>query len=300
MTNQLRIMNAAGWCKDVATVKKLAKTPVTEIAVGSITVGERAGNTGTVFWESPARSYALNSLGLPNPGIEKFLAMLPEMRAIAHDAGKRLRVSIAGFDPNEYVTLARMVRPFADTTELNLGCPNVWSEGTQKVIVSHEPKLMKDILSAISAMLRIEWSLPWHHIAVKLSPYSDPRMMGSVIELLSSDIGKSVVAEVVTCNTFPNCYGFEADGKSAITPAYGFAGLSGTALKGIALGQVRMFANGLQHLGVDVIGVGGISSGLDVLDMYRAGARGVQIGTHYFSRGEKVFQEIIGEYADLV
>ncbi len=60
--SKLRLMNAAGWCKDIETVRKLAKTPIHEITVGSITLEQRAGNEGNVFWQSPDGTYALNSL----------------------------------------------------------------------------------------------------------------------------------------------------------------------------------------------------------------------------------------------
>lgn len=295
-TNELRIMNAAGWCKDIATVQKLLRTPITEVTVGSITLKKRTGNEGTVFWESPDGSYALNSLGLPNPGLDTFLTILPEMRAVTHDTGKGLRVSIAGFDPDEYSVLVWGIHPFVDTLEFNFGCPNVWGSDGQKVIASNEPELMENILT--TAVGKLDSKLARPRLAIKLSMYSDPRMIGSIIKMLSGAL-RNEIQEVVTCNTFPNGYGFDARGKPAITPACGFAGLSGPALKGIALGQVCMFANGLQHLGIDVIGVGGISSGEDIRNMYRAGASGVQIGTHYFSHGEKIFQEVMSEYVHL-
>ena len=69
------------------------------------------------------------------------------MVKIAHDAGKTLRVSIAGFKPEEYGKLARVIlESEADEIEINLGCPNVWNNGEQKPIASFSRELREEIL----------------------------------------------------------------------------------------------------------------------------------------------------------
>jgi dihydroorotate dehydrogenase (fumarate) len=80
---------------------------------------------------------------------------------------------------------------------------------------------------------------------------------------------------------------------------YGLAGVAGSALKPISLGQVQQFRTLLPE-SFDIIGVGGISTGRDVLDYLRAGADSVQVGTHYFQNGPRVFSEILQEFVDLV
>lgn len=293
--SNLRIMNAAGWCKDVDTVRKLARTPVSEITVGSITRDPRQGNEGNVFWQSPDGVYALNSLGLPNPGLEAYRILLIQMQGIALVSKKHLRISIAGFSPDEYAVLARGVLPFVDTLEINLGCPNVWGMTGQKPIASFDPALMWDIFDRVRKVHDEENLHP--RIAVKFSPYSEPAMLDRVVELVKAH--GDFIDEIVTSNTFPNAFGWDGE-KPAITPGGGFAGMSGKAMKGIALGQAARFRAELDPADFVVTAVGGITSGTDILDFARIGVTSVQVGTHYFVHGEKVFSELLQECAELV
>lgn len=293
--SQLRIMNAAGWCKDVGTVRKLAKTPVSEITVGSITRDPRLGNEGNVFWQSPDGVYALNSLGLPNPGLEKYRRLLPEMCTIADDAGKELRVSIAGFSPKEYAELALTVAQHAGIIELNLGCPNVWGADGQKPIAAFSTELTANIIHHVAESLQ-DMGNDKPRIALKLSPYSDPMQMDRIIAAIQSE--RLFIDEVVTSNTFPNAFAWDEE-KTAITPGGGFAGMSGKAMKGIALGQAARLRTAFHHHGITVIGAGGTTTGGDLLDFMRLGVMSVQVGTHYFLNGEKVFSELLQECAEL-
>lgn len=289
-------MNAAGWCKDIETVRELAKTPVSEITVGSITLEPRPVNEGNVFWQSPDGTYALNSLGLPNPGIATYRKRLPEMQKIAHAANKKLRVSIAGFSPSEYFKLAVGIARNVDVIEVNLGCPNVWGAEGQKPIPSFNPALTTSIINSVAEALQdMGNDLP--RIAIKLSPYSDPLQMDTIISVIQSE--RLFVDEVVTCNTFPNAFAWQ-DGARAITPGDGFAGMSGSAMKAIALGQTKRLHGALHCHGIEIVGVGGIATGQDVVDFAQLGVKKVQIGTHYFVHGEKVFSELLQEVADLV
>lgn len=104
--------------------------------------------------------------------------------------------------------------------------------------------------------------------------------------MLNHCVGPQPLA-VVTCNTFPLAYA----GEKSITAQGGFAGLSGLAMKPIALGQVRQFR---QHLDerIAVIGVGGITTGDDIVDFLEAGAVGVEITSLAHWAGDpRSFQE---------
>ncbi|MDO8691281.1 MAG: dihydroorotate dehydrogenase, partial [Dehalococcoidia bacterium] len=127
------LMNAAGTCKSLDEVKQLSRASTSAIMVGSITLQERAGNSGNVYVAGPR--FSLNSLGMPNPGASYYEKHLPTMAALAHDAGKPLLVSVAGFTPPEYGELAAVAFDGgADAVELNLGCPNVWQAEQLKPI----------------------------------------------------------------------------------------------------------------------------------------------------------------------
>ncbi len=288
----LQLMNAAGWCKSLDEVRRLARTPVSEITVGSITTETRPGNSGATFWHPDDESYALNSLGLPNQGLEAYLNMLPEMRSIAEDNGKRLRVSIAAFNPNEYRTMAVAVAPFCDTVELNLGCPNVWGRSGQKPIACFNITLLEEILDRFVTFDRESEA----RIAVKVSPYSDPLLLQSVAKVIKDS---DAVNEIVTCNTFPNAFAYDVEGRPAITAGDGLAGMSGRALKAIALGQASQFRNMMSWNDYSIVGVGGVTQAEDIIDFMRAGVWKIQIGTHYFLNGPRVFSNLLEELVRL-
>jgi len=270
------IMNAAGTCKSLADVKELAKSAVSAIMVGSVTVEQRNGNLGNNPWVPlPEAGFSLNSLGLPNPGLSAYRNLIPEMKKIARDANKPLFVSVAGFSPDEYVTFARaMLDVGADFVELNLGCPNVWGDDGQKPIASFDLDLIRQIVSDVSDDV--------DRFGVKLSPYSNPDQLSATAKFLSG--WKSCVQFVTTSNTYPNGYAVNAAGQPHVSVGVGLAGLGGQALKPIALGQLRQLKDQLDP-STHLIGVGGISSGQDVLDYVRTGATLVQVEVFFYLNG---------------
>lgn len=283
-----RIMNAAGWCKDVAEVRSLSTIPViTDITIGSVTYEPRALNTApdgsacTTFWSD--EDIALNSLGLNNGGSDYFNKHLPAMHRIAHRAGKRLRRSIAGFSPEEYGTVASFGGGYVDEDELNVGCPNVWGDEGQKPIASFEPDLLHAIMCAY------EQAVPQKPYAVKLSPYSNPMEIPRIAQVLNAHAQCSTV---VLCNTFPNGFAFGDDATPAIGVGKGLGGLSGPVMLPIALGHIVQFQEHLHKK--HIIGVGGITYGEDAVDYARLGIAGVQVGTQYFQTSNRpvIFQEI--------
>jgi dihydroorotate dehydrogenase (fumarate) len=280
------VMNGAGSCKTMEDVKMLSRLPVSAIMVGSVTWEERAGNSGDVFWtSSPHFFYSLNSLGLPNRGCRYYREVLPEMVRIAHDCGKPLFVSVAGFSAREYADLARnMFEAGSDLVELNLGCPNAYTAGgVQHQIASFDPIQVSRILQAVHFEVG-----PEAKVAVKLSPYADPIMIPSVTRAISS---WQMVKAVTTMNTFPNATYLE-EGRHVTSSANGLAGLAGPAILPIGLGQVQQLR---ELLSKDVIGVGGVGSGQAVRDYQRVGATAVQVTSAYLSRGGDIFRQILEE-----
>lgn len=255
------LYNGAGTVKKVEDVQEMARSNSGAILVGSITVAERTGNTGQVFWVGPTGS--LNSLGIPNGGIPYYRKHLPEMVRIAHDAGKPLFVSVAGFKPKEFGELCDVVaNSDADGVELNFGCPNIWDSGEQKGIFSFYPDLIGQALeyarkTAGDSLIMM----------AKVSPYSNPLQLKEVAEVINAH---GVIHAITTTNTFPNAYGEDQSGKSLITPGGGLAGFAGPGLKYIALGQVKQWRAALPP-SIGVIGVGGISSGEDMAEFFYSG-----------------------------
>jgi len=317
------LLNAAGTCRTVEDAAVFARSACAAVVVGSITLEPRAGNPGTVFHSARPRGagagpFALNALGLPNRGAAFYREHLPEMTEIVHQAGKPIVLSVAGFDTDEYAELAAVgARGGADLVELNLGCPNVWDGGRQKRVVCFDPvrsaAICRRVAAALSATVPAgavpAGAVPAGTVppggsapprfGVKISPFSDPAALAELAEALAALAGTAAApAYVASANTFPNALAFDERGRSVTDVE--LAGLSGPALRPIALGQVRQL-RALLPATIDVVGAGGISTGADLLDHLRAGASAAQAATAFWSRGGDagVFGEILAGYAEL-
>ncbi len=251
-----------------------AKTPaltkmwleVAPTVSGSYTPNESSGNPGKVVYpdnleELLALGAGNNSLGMPNIGYPRAAAELATIKA-----KQPLIVSVAGFYPEDYwlgVEIFQAV-PNVAAIELNKGCPNKQEEHSGD-IMSFDPKAVRQTLDGLVAR---EVTKP---LWLKFSPYSNPNELKRMAQLINEYRHKLNLA-VVTCNTFPNSY----MPRAALTPNQGRAGLSGKAMKYIALGQVHQFREHLDPI-IDVIGSGGCLTGDDIVDMLDAGAKGVQL-----------------------
>ncbi len=274
------VMNAAcSVAKSPDDILALSQTRAGIVLIGSITLESREGNPEPRWFVGD--NYALNSFGMPNNGAAYYAENLPEMISTIHSSGKKVALSIAGFSTDEYVQLAEVAdKAQVDFLELNLGCPNVRIDGAQKPIVSFDSQSLKEIVEAVSAVT----SIP---LFVKLSPYSNPADLGRVAETIKQT---KKVAAVVTCNTFPNGLMFDESGEPVI--ASELAGVSGQALKPIALGQVRQFRKLLPET-IVVIGVGGIETKEDVQLFMEAGAAMVQVATLIVRDGHSAIDRLL-------
>lgn len=278
------LLNAAGTAKTVDDVGRLARSAVSAVTVGSITLAERAGNAGEVF--TATDGYAINALGLPNRGADFYRDELPKMADLTRAVGKPLIVSVAGFSPDEYGELAGLsASTGADLVELNLGCPNVWNDGSQHRIASFDPEL---VARSVAAAIAAADGVP---IGAKLSPLADPTLLAEVAAVLAD----SGVRFVVSCNTFPNGLALRPDGRSAIDVEYG--GVSGGSMKPIALGQVGQLRR-LLPSSIDLVGTGGVRRGTDIDDFRHAGAVAVGAATLFWTSGEdpRCFGDLLADW----
>lgn len=280
------IMNGAGPVKTPDDVRVVATSRSAAVLVGSITLEERLGNEGDTYYMEPGGRFSMNSKGLPNGGLAYYLKNLPEMVRIAHDNGKPLLVSIAGFSPDEYKRISSEIASTGiDGIELNLGCPNVWGvEGKQKGIVGFNMDATSEILDKQQLALGSDF---W--VSMKPPPYSDPSQL---VEAAKTFSRFAIVKGVTASNTFPNTAYFD-QGKAVITPGGGFGGYAGEAIRPIALGQVMQFREALPAR-IGIIGVGGISQSRHLIDFLRAGASAAQVTTAYINEGPGVFARLRG------
>ncbi|MEJ5360913.1 MAG: dihydroorotate dehydrogenase [Spirochaetota bacterium] len=215
----------------------------------------RAGNPGPRIAETP--SGMLNSIGLENVGLEAFLLhKLPFLLK----ANATVIPNIAGHSVEENVELAKTLSHTNGIAaiELNVSCPNVKEGGIafgQDVMIFS--KLLEKVRNVTNGVL-----------IVKLSPnVTDITQFARA----AKEIGADAVSAV---NTF---IGMKIDittGKPYF--ANTFAGLSGPAIKPLAL---RMVYQIVQNVDIPVIGIGGIFSFEDALEFLMAGAQAIQIGT---------------------
>lgn len=219
----------------------------------------RAGNPSPRIAESPAG--LLNSIGLENIGLEAFIAeALPPLLA----RGAVVVPNILGDSPEEYARLAgALARSGAAFIELNVSCPNVARGG---LAFGAEPEATYEVTAAA---VEAAGGLP---VMVKLTPLAADVVK---VALAAQQAGARAVSLI---NTIP-AMAIDLDRRRpGLANVVG--GLSGPAVKPVALRQVWLCA---QALDIPVVGLGGIESARDALEFILAGARAVQVGTAIFS-----------------
>lgn len=206
----------------------------------------------------------INAVGLEGPGVASWcVESLPRLEA----AGATVVASIWGRSVEEYRTAAGMLARVGTricALEVNLSCPNL--EGRSSMF-AHDVSLTADVMRAVTE----ECGVP---VWAKLSANTD-----RLIDIAASarDAG---AAAVTLINTM---LGMQIDTVSGRpTLGNGGGGLSGPPIHAIAVRAVHDVAKALPDL--DIIGVGGISSGGDAVEMMMAGAKAVQVGTASFAR----------------
>lgn len=223
----------------------------------TITQDPRIGNAPWRTVETAAGM--LNSIGLDNDGIEAFVAhRLPYLSGL----GTSIIVSIAGRNHEEFVRMAARLDGFEGIAalELNISCPNV-SGG---VDFGTDPSLCQRVVRGC----RENCTYP---IIAKLTPnVTDIAAIGNAAEAGGADA-------ISLINT---CLGMAVDWRSR-KPLLGngMGGLSGPAIKPIALRAVNQVYQAVQ---IPVVGIGGIATLDDVMEFIVAGASAVQLGTVNF------------------
>jgi dihydroorotate dehydrogenase (NAD+) catalytic subunit len=239
------LLNASG-CLDALTAPDAART-LDAFVTKTVTPEPRDGNPPVRIAETDHGM--LNAIGLANPGRDRFVGeALPELRGL----GVPLWVSVGGFAAHEYAeTCARLTDV---TIELNLSCPNV----------DEAPESAAEIVAACRAAT----TLPLY---AKLSPAAwDIAEVARAVEAAGAD-GLSLV------NTMRGL-ALDMHLRPMLTRVTG--GDSGPALKPIALACVYACRRATQ---LPIVGMGGVSTGRDALDLIASGANHVALGTVFFS-----------------
>jgi dihydroorotate dehydrogenase (NAD+) catalytic subunit len=202
----------------------------------------------------------LNAIGLENVGLERFrdeklpLLQKYQTRIIANFFGETVR---------EYVEMAEQLSPLEriDAVEMNISCPNVEAGG---LAFSSNPQIVEQVVKAVRPATQ-------KFLIVKLSPnVTDICEIAQAAEAAGADA-------VSLVNTYVGM-AMDIDTRKPFL-ANGSGGLSGPAIKPIALNMVYQVA---RRVSIPVIGIGGIRTAEDALEFLMAGASAVQVGTANF------------------
>ena len=294
--------NGGGTCKTIEDLERFIKTDIPMIEIGSITQKPRLGNEGNTFYSG--NGFTLNSLGLPNPGYDYYKENLPLMVEKAHLAGKKAMVNVAGFNKEEFNSLTKLsFSSGADYTVMNCGCPNVWAGKVQKDILTYNFDCFNETI--VYVLLNNKDAASKGKIGIKLSAILDPLYLSRIVNFLNKLVevpvqsGFCYVGFVIAINTIANCYDENSEGSSVINPNGGLAGMAGKAILPIAIGQVRQLRNQLNPI-IRIIGIGGITKGVDVQKMINAGADFVQVVSAYYNNEDlSIYSNIGAEYVML-
>ncbi len=216
---------------------------------------ERFGNMGTRIAETP--SGLLNAVGLQNPGVEKVISEeLPKLKKVF---SKPVMANVSGFSVDEYVYICEKLDKEEQVgwLEVNISCPNVHGGGMS---FGTDPSAAKEVTKAVKAVTT-------KPVIVKLSPnVTDIVSIAKACEEGGAD-GVSLINTLLS---------MRIDIKTR-KPVIGniTGGLSGAAIFPLA---VRMVYQVSKAVNIPVVGLGGISSAEDVIEMMMAGAAAVQIG----------------------
>ena len=239
------------------------------VVTKSISVKPRSGRATPRMAETP--SGMLNSIGLQGPGIDQFLEIdIPWLQS----KGARVIVSISGETVEEYASLARKLRGISSLhgIEVNISCPNVENRG---LVFACDPSASRAVLEAVRRNIGGDYP-----IIAKLSP--------DVTDIVA------IAREVISAG---------ADGLALINTLLGMVididakrpklagvtgGLSGPAIRPIAVRAIYQVHKALPQ--IPILGMGGVASGRDALEMIFAGASGVSVGTATFGNPTAVIK----------
>jgi dihydroorotate dehydrogenase (NAD+) catalytic subunit len=216
------------------------------------------GNPAPRLWEATAGM--INSVGLQNVGVREFVkGKLPKLRQF----NVPVFANVFGYCGDDYMEVVRILEdhPGIAGYELNVSCPNTKHGG---MFFSSDPALLSELVVNVRPLAK-------RPLIVKLSPNVANI---AVLAKAAQDSGADAISLV---NTFVSL-AIDARTRRPRIGA-GFGGLSGPAIKPIAL---RMVYEAAQAVKIPVVGMGGIASGEDAAEFLIAGARAVQVGTSTF------------------
>lgn len=269
-------------------LKIIGKSKSSAITMKSCTLEPRIGNPKPRYFDLPNKS-SINSMGLPNLGYKEYVKFVPILKK---QFKKPVVASISGMTLEDNIVIFESFnKTDVDLIEFNPGSPNTIG----KPIVGYDVDQMDKLLAAVSKVCKKSWG-------VKLPPYFDFVHFEQIANIL-----KKYPIKFITCiNSIGN--GLVIDPKKeapVIKPKGGFGGIGGRVIKYTTLANVRKFYELLgdeqvpsNRSKIQIIAVGGITSGIDAFEAILAGASAIQLGTIYMQEGPSAFSRIQKELSE--
>jgi dihydroorotate dehydrogenase (NAD+) catalytic subunit len=269
------------WGTTISLLVRAAQAGCSAVTAKSCGPAPRAGhvNPSCVDWGHGL----LNAIGLANPGAAAEVELLAAARTQLASLGVPVIASIfAGTAPEFGEVAAQIAQAQPDFIEVNISCPNVGSEYGEPFSGSPESaaEVTRHVVAAVAAA-----QIP---VIVKLAPNvpNVGRIAAAVVEA-----GASALCAI---NTMPGLVIDVSTGQAVLANRSG--GISGPALKPIALKCVYDVYQSCP--GVPIIGTGGVTTGIDALEMIMAGATLAGVGSAVYYRGPDAIQAICQELAE--
>jgi dihydroorotate dehydrogenase (NAD+) catalytic subunit len=270
------VLNGSGTFDPIAAHRTfgdamLESFPFDAFVSKTITLEPRAGNPPPRLWETP--SGLINSIGLPNKGLDGFLQhdfpFLAELPV-------PLIVSVMGFDHDQLAKLVSTVaeREETEAIELNFSCPNV-----------ETGLIMGADRGEIAAAMEVLRPLTDKPLIAKLTPTAHDQ---AAVARAAEQAGADALSLI---NTLPGMALDPVTGKPWLGAGRG--GQSGPAVRAVAMNQVAEVAAATR---LPIVGMGGITAGRDAADFLRAGATSVAVGTESFrdpAAGVRIRTELV-------
>ncbi len=256
------VINASGTFDAIAARRAfgeqlIERFPFAAYVTKTVTLEPRGGNPPPRLWELAGG--LINSIGLPNKGLQGFLEQdLPELAVLPVP----VIVNVMGSTHDEIATLiwAFDARPEVAALELNVSCPNV-ATGLE---FGSNPTELGGLLERVAPMT----SKP---LIVKLTPNTSDV---ATVARAAEQTGASALSLI---NTIKGMAFDPVSGRPWLGGVTG--GVSGPAVRAVALAQVHAVR---AAVGIPIVGIGGVQSGRDALDLLSAGADLVAVGTESF------------------
>mmetsp|Transcript_24490 Transcript_24490/g.56164 ORF Transcript_24490/g.56164 Transcript_24490/m.56164 type:complete len:456 (+) Transcript_24490:565-1932(+) len=286
----------------VEALKRVAASPDTGAVLSkSATVVSQTGNPQPRVHHDENEMASYNSEGLPNQGIDYYLAEDNIDEIMKSNEKKPYIVSLSGKTLSDNIEMLQRIVKLKPTArskiagiELNLACPNIVGKPT----LAYDMDQLNDVLARVAKEMEKHYkpssSTKMPVFGVKLPPYLDMIQLESVANIINKYEG-SLISYITAINTFGNSLPIDVTVEQPFISANsGLAGMSGRATHATACANVWKFRKSLKP-SIDIVGVGGVETGDDVIRLVLAGAKAVQVGTRHWKEGPACFERIAKE-----